>query len=76
LSAGIDDPKAWDKAVRTATVVLEERLRKLGQTENINPDATGEGIVNLIFGKTSVLSGELNDKQLKAYRDIAIFMQA
>ena len=49
LSAGGDDPKAWDKAVRTATVLLEERLRKLGKTEAINPDATGEGIVNLIF---------------------------
>ena len=35
LSAGGDDPKAWDKAVRTATVVLEESLRKLGKTEAI-----------------------------------------
>ena len=51
LSSGGDDPKAWDKAVRTATVVLEERLRKLGKTEAINPDATGEGIVNIVFGK-------------------------
>ena len=71
LSAGGDDPKAWDKAVRTATVVLEERLRKLGKTEEINPDATGEGIVNIIFaGKNPVLSGKLDDRQLKAYRDL------
>lgn len=49
LSSGGDDPKAWDKAVRTAVVILEERLRKLGNTESINPDATGETIVNLIF---------------------------
>lgn len=77
LSAGGTNPKAWDKAFRTATVVLEERLRKLGKTETINPDATGEGIVNLIFGnKNSVLSGKLDDKQLKAYRDLYAGMTA
>ena len=77
LSAGGDDPKAWDKAVRTATVVLEERLRKLGKTEAINPDATGEGIVNLIFaGKNPVLAGKLDEKQLKAYRDLYAGMMA
>lgn len=77
LSAGGDDPKAWDKAVRTATVVLEERLRKLGKTEAINPDATGESIVNIIFaGKNPVLSGKLDDKQLKAYRDLYAGMMA
>jgi hypothetical protein len=71
LSTGGSDPKAWDKAVRTATVVLEERLRKLGKTEAINPEATGEGIVNLIFaGKNPVLSGKLDDTKLKAYRDL------
>lgn len=77
LSAGGDDPKAWDKAVRTATVVLEERLRKLGKTDLINSDATGESIVNIIFaGKNPVLSGKLDDKQLKAYRDLYAGMMA
>lgn len=77
LSAGGDDPKAWDEAVRTATVVLEERLRKLGKTNLINPDATGESIVNIIFaGKNPVLSGKLDDKQLKAYRDLYAGMMA
>lgn len=75
-SAGGDDPKAWDKAVRTAMVVLEERLRKLGRIEAINPGATGEGIVNLIFGKNSVLAGKLDEKQLKAYRDLYAGMMA
>jgi Protein of unknown function (Hypoth_ymh) len=71
LSVGGADPKAWDKAVRIATVVLEERLRKLGKTEAVNPDATGEGIVNIIFaGKTPVLHDKLEDKKLKAYRDL------
>jgi hypothetical protein len=71
LSAGGTDPKAWDKAVRMATVVLEERLRKLGRTEAVNPDATGEGIVNIIFaGKNPVLSGKLEEKKLRAYRDL------
>jgi Protein of unknown function (Hypoth_ymh) len=77
LSSGGDDPKAWDKAVRTATVVLEERLRKLGKTESINRDATGEGIVNIIFaGKNPVLGGKLDEKQLKAYRDLYVGMMA
>jgi hypothetical protein len=76
LSAGGDDPKAWDKAVRTATVVLEERLRKLGKTEAINPDATGEGIVNIVFGKNSVLSGKLDDRQREAYRNLYSGMMA
>lgn len=77
LSAGGNDPKAWDKAVRTATVVLEERLRKLGKTEAINPDATGETIVNIIFaGKNPVLGGKLDDKQLRAYRDLYAGMMA
>lgn len=71
LSAGGDDPKAWDKAVRTATVVLETRLRTLGRTEAINPNAAGESIVNLIFaGKNPVLAGKLDEKKLKAYRDL------
>jgi hypothetical protein len=71
LSSGGNDPKAWDKAVRTAVVILEERLRKLGNTESINPNATGEAIVNLIFGgNNSILKGKLDDKKLKAYRDL------
>jgi Protein of unknown function (Hypoth_ymh) len=77
LSSGGDDPKAWDKAVRTATVVLEERLRKLGKTESINRNATGEGIVNIIFaGKNPVLAGKLDEKQLKSYRDLYAGMMA
>lgn len=77
LSAGGDDPKAWDEAVRAATVVLEERLRKLGNTEAINLDASGESIVNIICaGKIPVLSGKLNDKQRKAYRDLYAGMMA
>jgi hypothetical protein len=71
LSAGGTDPKAWDTAVRTATVLLEQRLRKLGKTEAIKPDATGEAIVNLIFGKdAAVLRGKLDDKKRQAYRDL------
>lgn len=70
LSTGGDNPKAWDKAVRTALVVLEERLRKLGKTEAVNPDATGENIVNMVFGKNSILNGKLSDKQREAYRNL------
>jgi hypothetical protein len=71
LSAGGDDPKAWNAAVRDATVVLEERLRRLGKTEAIDPSATGEKLVSLIFGgKNSVLLGKLDNNQLSAYRNL------
>lgn len=77
LSSGGDDPKAWDKAVRTATVILEERLRKLGNTESTNRDATGESLVNLIFSDNSrVLAGKLGEKQRKAYRNLYAGMMA
>jgi hypothetical protein len=77
LSADGNNPKAWDEAVRTATVVLEERLRKLGKTESIDANATGEKIVNLIFGKNNtVLSGRLDDKHLQAYRHLYAGMMA
>lgn len=71
LSRAGNDSKTWDNAVRVATVVLEERLRKLGTIDNINAHATGAEIVNLIFApKKSILSGKLEDKELQAYRDL------
>ncbi|EGJ33705.1 MULTISPECIES: TIGR02391 family protein [Moorena] len=66
-----DDSKAWDKDVRTATVFLEERLKKLGKIDNSNKNATGEDIVNKIFSpKKSVLKGKLDDSDLQAYRNL------
>jgi hypothetical protein len=71
VSAGGDNPKAWDTAIRNATVVLEDRMRKLGNIDNINQKATGNGIVNLIFGSNkSVQKDKLPSEELEAYRDL------
>ena len=71
LSSAGNDPKTWDNAVRMATVVLEERLRKLGKIDTIDTNATGANIVNLIFApKKSILSGKLKANELQAYRDL------
>jgi hypothetical protein len=50
LGAGAADPKLWDSAVRTAGVILEERLRDVGMI--IDPHAVGRDLVNKVFGKT------------------------
>ena len=71
VSAGGDNPKAWDTAIRNATVVLEDRMRKLGNIDNINQKATGNGIVNLIFGSNkSLQKDQLPSEELEAYRDL------
>jgi hypothetical protein len=71
VSAGGDNPKAWDTAIRNVTVVLEDRMRKLGNIDNINQKATGNGIVNLIFGSNkSVQKDKLPSEELEAYRDL------
>ncbi|NCR21813.1 MAG: hypothetical protein GPJ27_07750 [Microcystis aeruginosa L111-01] len=71
VSAGGDNPKAWDTGIRNATVVLEDRMRKLGNIDNINQKATGNGIVNLIFGSNkSVQKDKLPSEELEAYRDL------
>jgi len=70
LSADGSNPKAWDKAIRTSLVILEERLRRLGNTDEIDPHATGERIVNLLFGTQGTFRRQLGDEQAKAYRDL------
>ncbi|NEP27539.1 TIGR02391 family protein [Moorena sp. SIO3I6] len=66
-----DDSTAWDKDVRTATVVLENRFKKLGKIDNSDKKATGEGIVNKIFaGNDSILKGKLEKSDLEAYRNL------
>ncbi|NCS52075.1 MAG: hypothetical protein GPJ23_06745 [Microcystis aeruginosa G13-05] len=71
LSAGGDDPTAWDSAVRNATVVLEERLRQLGNIDTTDPKATGIDIVNRIFGSSkSVQKDKPSSGKLEGYRDL------
>lgn len=70
ISNDPENPKAWDKAIRTATVVLEERLRKIGETEKIDPDATADTIVNIAFKERSKIAKKIGTKKAKAYRDL------
>ena len=70
ISADSTDPKAWDKAVRTATIVLEDRLREFGRTDDVDPSATGDRIVNLIFGSSGTWDEKMGDSQREAYRDL------
>ena len=49
LKAGSVDPMMWDSAVRTAGVVLEERLRDVGGIEDSG--RVGRELVNDVFGK-------------------------
>src|SRR3990172_5473042 len=69
LGAGSADPKLWDSAVRTAGVILEERLRKVGAITN--PSRIGQDLVNDAFGKTGSLASKFqSDSERQGYRDL------
>jgi Protein of unknown function (Hypoth_ymh) len=68
LGAGPADPKLWDSAVRTAGVVLEERLRIVGQ---IRDHSVGRDLVNKVFGKGGTLAKEFDsDSERDGWRDL------
>lgn len=69
LSAGSLNPTLWDSAVRTAGVILEERLRQKGAIED--PNITGQNLVNKIFNKTGILANKFTvDSERQGYRDL------
>src|SRR6266581_5150548 len=69
LGAGAADPKLWDSAVRTAGVILEERLRGVGSITD--PNAVGRDLVNKVFGKSGTLAGKFaRDAERESYRDL------
>ncbi len=68
LGAGAADPVLWDSAVRTASVILEERLRDVG---SITDGSFGKDLVNKVFGKTGVLAPKFTeDSERESYRDL------
>jgi len=68
LGAGPADPKLWDSAVRTAGVILEERLRAIG---GVTGENVGRDLVNKIFGKSGTLAKEFDsDSEREGYRDL------
>jgi hypothetical protein len=69
IGAGAADPKLWDSAVRTAGVILEERLRSVGAVTD--PQSVGRDLVNRVFGKSGTLSCKFaHDAEREGHRDL------
>lgn len=69
LGAGSGDPKLWDSAVRTAGVILEERLRDVGGIAD--PGCVGSELVNAVFGSRGTLASRfLLDSERQGHRDL------
>lgn len=69
LGAGSADPVMWDSAVRTAGVILEERLRDVGSIDN--PERIGRDLVNDVFGNGGTLASSFShDGERQGYRDM------
>jgi len=69
LGAGSADPMMWDSAVRTAGVILEERLRDVGSIADTG--RVGRDLVNDVFGNGGTLAGSFShDAERQGYRDL------
>lgn len=69
LSAGGADSMLWDSAVRTAGVILEERLRDVGSIPDHN--RTGRNLVNDVFGNTGTLASKFTvASERDGYREL------
>ena len=69
LGAGASDPALWDSAVRTAGVILEERLRDIGAISD--PNITGSTLVNNVFGDRGTLASKFAvTSEQKGYCDL------
>jgi hypothetical protein len=69
LGAGSADPALWDSAVRTAGVILEERLRDVGGVTD--SARIGQQLVNDVFAASGKLAGKFTiDSERQGYRDL------
>lgn len=69
LGAGAADPKLWDSAVRTAGVILEERLRSVGSIKD--RQVIGCDLVNKVFGNRGTLVAKFaNEAECQSHRDL------
>jgi len=69
LGAGSADPKLWDSAVRTAGVILEDRLRQVGGIRDAG--RVGRDLVNDVFGQSGTLTSKFpSDSERLGYRDL------
>jgi len=55
---GSSNPKMWDSSLRTAAVILEDRLRDVGSI--VDPDRIGRGLVNDVFGAVGTLTNRVS----------------
>ncbi len=69
LGAGPACPALWDSAVRTATVILEERLRDVGTIQDTS--IVGKTLVNRVFGGSGTLTPKFSqDSERESFRDL------
>jgi len=69
LATGGSDPILWDSAVRTAGVILEERLHDVGSIPD--PNRIGRDLVNAVFGKNGTLASKFSvDPEREGYREL------
>lgn len=69
LGAGAADSTLWDSSVRTAGVILEERLRDIGSISD--PNRTGKHLVNDVFGTNGTLASKFTvASEREGYRDL------
>jgi hypothetical protein len=69
LGAGAADPMLWDSAVRTAGVILEDRVRDVGKITDRN--LIGRDLVNKVFGQSGSLAHKFTvPGERDGYRDL------
>lgn len=69
LGAGAANPKLWDSAVRTAGVILEDRLRTVGGITD--SQVIGRVLVGKVLGKEGTLAAKFaNAAERESYRDV------
>ncbi len=69
LGAGGNDPKLWDSSLRTAVVILDERLRDVGNIKDNNLNS--RDLVNAAFGKHGTLKKKFqSESEREGYRDL------
>ncbi len=69
LGAGSANHKMWDNAVRTALVVLEQRLRDVGGISDMG--RSGQGLVNDVFSARGTMAGAFSEEQEReGYRNL------
>jgi hypothetical protein len=69
LGADSSSPKQWDAAIRTAVVILEERLRDVGNLSD--NELIGQPLVNFIFKNDGTMANRFtSDSKRQGYRDL------